>query len=204
SGCGFGCGVVFKVAPDGTDTVLHAFTGSDGAQPLAGLIADSSGDLYGTTQFGGASGNGVVFKLSPDGSYTVLYSFAGASDWAQPLAGLIADSSGNLHGTTRVGGGSGRGTVFKLAPDWTETVLYSFTGAFSDGANPRASLISDSSGNLYGTTQIGGAANGGVVFQLSPDGTETVLYSSCRLPGCGDGCNPLGGLITASRGNPFG
>src|SRR5262249_35248439 len=112
-----GGGVVFQLSPDGTETVLYSFCSlpgcSDGFNPLAGLIADSSGNLYGTTRVGGASNNGVVFKLSPDGTYTVLYSFAGGSDGAQPLAGLMADSSGNLYGTTQFGG-SNNGVVFQL------------------------------------------------------------------------------------------
>ena len=196
----FGCGVVFKLSPDGTYTVLYSFTGgSDGAVPAAGLIADSSGNLYGTTSSGGASGNGVVFKLSPDGTETVLHSFTG-SDGSVPVAGLIADSSGNLYGTTSRGGASGNGVVFKLSPEGTETVLHSFTGG-SDGANPQAGLIADSSGNLYGTTSGGGASGNGVVFKLSPAGTETVLHSFTRGY---DGANPQAGLIADSSGNLYG
>ncbi|MGH9208408.1 MAG: choice-of-anchor tandem repeat GloVer-containing protein, partial [Acidimicrobiales bacterium] len=182
-GCsGTGCGVVFKLSPGGTETVLHSFTGSpiDGANPYAGLIADSSGNLYGTTYGGGASQNGVVFKLTPGGTETVLYSFCsltGCSDGAAPQAGLIADSSGNLYGTTAAGGASaactvGCGVVFKLTPGGTETVLYSFTGG-GDGALPEAGLIADSSGNLYGTTEIGGALNSGTVFKLTGTGFAT-------------------------------
>jgi uncharacterized repeat protein (TIGR03803 family) len=133
-GCsqGAGCGVVFKVSPSGTETVLYSFTGgSDGAFPEAGLIADRAGNLYGTTNRGGGSGGGVVFKLSSSGTETVLYSFTGGSDGRNPQAGLIADSAGNLYGTTE-GGGSGNGVVFKLSLGGTETVLHSFTG--SDGA----------------------------------------------------------------------
>ncbi|MGH6839303.1 MAG: choice-of-anchor tandem repeat GloVer-containing protein [Methylocella sp.] len=204
SGCGgVGCGVVFKLSPDGTETVLHPFTGgSDGANPLAGLIADSSGNLYGTTAFGGASGNGVVFKLSPSGTETVLHAFSGfPSDGGTPEGGLIADSSGNLYGTTAIGGASGNGVVFKLSASGTETVLYSFKGG-SDGGTPVAGLIADSGGNLYGTTFAGGASNSGVVFKLSPSGTETVLHSFSAAPS--DGTNPRSGLIADSSGNLFG
>ncbi len=107
-----GNGVVFKLTPGGTETVLHAFKYSDGYFPEAGLIADASGNFYGTTTQGGglgceALGCGVVFKLSPGGTLTVLYSFTGGSDGSVPIAGLIADSSGNLYGTTAAGGGSG-------------------------------------------------------------------------------------------------
>ena len=135
---GPGNGVAFKLAPDGTETVLYSFTGgSDGAEPYAGLILDSTGNLYGTTAGGGASDWGVVFKLAPDGTETVLYSFTGGSDGTGPYAGLILDSAGNLYGTTAGGGASDLGVVFKLAPDgtggYTETVLHSFKGATSDG-----------------------------------------------------------------------
>jgi len=103
---------VFKLAPDGTETVLHSFAvgPSDGYAPYAGLIADRAGNLYGTTDFGGVSGNGAVFKLAPDGTETVLYSFAGGpSDGLGPFGGLIADRAGNLYGTTAGGGASGNG-----------------------------------------------------------------------------------------------
>ncbi|MGH6847915.1 MAG: choice-of-anchor tandem repeat GloVer-containing protein, partial [Methylocella sp.] len=177
--CGGGCGVLFKLSPGGTETVLHTLNGfpSDGSQPEAGLIADSSGNLYGTTSQGGASGNGVVFKLSPGGTETVLYSFKGGSDGSHPQAGLIADSSGILYGTTPRGGGSvsgcdggaGCGVVFKLSPGGTETVLYAFTNG-SDGGEPLAGLIADSRGNLYGTTFRGGALGSGTVFKLAGTG----------------------------------
>src|ERR1700730_15697724 len=124
-----GCGVVFKLSPDGTETVLHSFRClyrrcPYGANPNAGLIADSSGNLYGATVHGGGSGCagygcGVVFKLSPTGTEKVLYSFTGGSDGANPDAVLIADSAGNLYGTTYGGGASGAGVVFKLSPDGT-------------------------------------------------------------------------------------
>ncbi|MGH6847527.1 MAG: choice-of-anchor tandem repeat GloVer-containing protein [Methylocella sp.] len=190
-----------------TETVLYFFTGgSDGSGP-SGLIADSSGDLYGTTVSGGAStlSGGTVFKVSPDRAETVMHSFTGRpSDGSGPLAGLIADSSGNLYGTTDVGGASNEGTVFKLSQGGTETVLHTFTGG-SDGAFPQAGLIADSSGNLYGTTQDGGALGQGTVFRLSPGGTETVLYSFCpSFPSCSDGAIPHAGLIADSKGNLYG
>jgi uncharacterized repeat protein (TIGR03803 family) len=149
-----------------TETVIHSFTGgSDGALPIAGLILDASGDLYGTTANGGADDAGTVFKLTPTGTETVLYPFTGGSDGAYPQAGLIADGSGNLYGTTNSGGESGNGTVFQLTPTGAETVLYSFTGS-GDGANPTAGLVADGSGNLYGTTNSG-AGTYGTVFKLT-------------------------------------
>ena len=192
-----GYGTVVKLSPGGTETVLHSFTGgTDGAGPLAGLIADSRGNLYGTAEK-------VVFKLSPSGTETVLYSFTGGSDGNGADAGLIADSSGNLYGTTIAGGKSGYGTVVKLSPGGTETVLYSFCSLpnCTDGSFPIAGLIADSSGNLYGTTVFGGASGDGVVFKLTPGGTETVLYS---FTGGSDGANPYAGLFADSSSNLYG
>jgi uncharacterized repeat protein (TIGR03803 family) len=215
---GAGDGVVFKLAPnpDGTwtETVLHSFAGTDGGGPYAGLIFDATGNLYGTTEGGGAGDYGVVYKLSPnpDGTWTesVLHSFTGADGWF-PYAGLIFDSAGNLYGTTYYGGGTGCGygcgAVYKPAPNpdgtWTETVLHSFMG--TDGRNPYGGLISDASGNLYGTTQYGGASAGyGVVFKLAPnvDGTwtETVLHNFMGT----DGYGPLAGLVFDAIGNLYG
>ena len=124
-----GFGTVFRLAPNGTETVLYSFTGgSDGSGPYAGLIKDKKGNLYSTTVSGGADGSGVVFKLAPNGTESVLYSFTGGNDGANPQAVLIADGAGNLCSTTYAGGADGAGVVFKLAPNGTETVLYSFTG----------------------------------------------------------------------------
>src|SRR6266508_4230942 len=111
-----GAGTVYKLAPDGTLTILHSFNYSDGYYPYAGVIQDSTGNLYGTTQYGGASGYGNVYKLAPDGTLTILHSFNYNSDGYYPYAGVIQDSTGNLYGTTQGGGPSGRGTVYKLAP----------------------------------------------------------------------------------------
>jgi uncharacterized repeat protein (TIGR03803 family) len=202
---------VLRTAQAPTYTVLHTFTGPDGAVPTAGLIPDAAGNLYGTTIGGGESGNGVVFKLDPTGKETVLYSFTGGADGNAPYAGVIRDSAGNLYGTT-VFGGSGAGVVFKLDPTGKETVLYSFTGG-ADGNAPYAGVIRDSAGNLYGTTVFGGPypANCphptppqpgcGVVFKLDPTGKETVLHG---FTGGLDGANPVAGLIRDSAGNLYG
>jgi uncharacterized repeat protein (TIGR03803 family) len=193
-------GVVFRVTPHGRETVLHSFAGGDGATPMAGVIVDAGGNLYGTTRFGGAGNEGVVFKLSPSGKETVLYSFTGGDDGSEPLAGLVRDGNGNFYGTTSEGGANNAGVVFKLTPRGRETVLYSFTGG-DDGGLPRAGLILDADGNLYGTTSEGGPANDGVVFKLSPGGRETVLYS---FTGGNDGAFPFGGVIRDTNGNLYG
>lgn len=156
-------GTVFRVTPDGTETVIHSFCTAagceDGNFPLAGLIMDGSGNLYGTTQDGGTRGDGNVFKLSPNGNgydLTVLYTFSGGTDGWEPAAPLILDSDGNLYGTTKLGGASDSGTVFKIAPDGTKTVLYSFLFPGKSGWGPEAGLMLDKEGHLYGTTTRGG------------------------------------------------
>jgi len=201
-------GTVFELSPAGaswTATILYSFTGgADGGHPAAGLVMDRAGNLYGTGQTGGANGQGTVFKVSPSGAETLLYTFGSQSgDGSYPFAGLVLDETGNLYGTTYSGGANGGGTVFKLAPTGTETVLYSFGSRSGDGSNPYAGLVFDNNGNLYGATYSGGANGGGTVFKLAPTGTETVLYSFGS--GSGDGSNPFGGfLIFDNNGNLYG
>ena len=210
---GLGCGVVFELAPDGTETVLYSFCSqsgcADGAVPLAGLIMDAAGNLYGTTAFGGTSNQGVVFQLAPDGTATAIAN--GGPYAAYPYAGLVMDTVGNLYGTTYNGGGAyGDGVVFELRPDpsgtgWTGTVLHSLCGRCGDGDNPQAGLILDAAGNLYGTTLGGGLGpfgGNGVVFKLAPDGTETTLYRFQGAPA--DGATPVAGLVMDATGNLFG
>ena len=200
-------GVVFKVAKHGKETVLYSFTGGDdGGNPFAGLIRDSAGNLYGTTTYGGdlkcnnGYGCGTVFKLGKTGKETVLYSFTESPDGAYPYAGLVRDTKGNLYGTTFFGGASGAGTVFKVDKTGKETVLYSFTGG-SDGKYPYAGLLRDTKGNLYGTTEYGGASSNGTLFKLDTSGTETVLHS---FTGGSDGGLPIAGLILDASGNLYG
>ena len=199
-----GDGTVFTVSASGAERVLYSFAGSptDGQRPEAGLLMDSSGNLYGTTETGGASGDGTVFKVTPTGTESVLYSFGAVPDGSAPFAGLILDGAGNLYGTTFVGGATNNGTIFKISPTGTETVLYSFKGGTSDGSGPRAGLIMDSAGNLYGTTEFGGMNNEGTVFKLTPTGVETVLYSF--KGGASDGASPFTGLIMDSNGDLYG
>jgi uncharacterized repeat protein (TIGR03803 family) len=232
-GGGTGYGTVFKLTPnsDGswTESVLYSFTGGeDGDGPIAGLILDEAGNLYGTTQVGGngcdSYGCGVVFKLTPnsDGSWTesVLYKFTGGEDGYNIFAGLILDHAGNLYGTAVNGGiGGGGGVVFKLTPQsdgsWTESVLYNFCSITNcaDGEYPYADLIFDAAGNLYGATVGGGVLrdcnNGygycGVAFRLTPnaDGSwkEKVLH---KFTGGKDGGRPYVGLIFDQAGNLYG
>ena len=202
-------GVVFKLAPDGMLTVLHTFNSADGGNPIGRLLMDRKGNIYGTTFDGGSDGRGAVFKLKPDGTEKVLHSLCtetNCSDGAYPYAGLIIDNSKNLYGTTSEGGNGGvdgPGTVFKLAPDGTETVLYAFNGG-SDGGIPESELLADASGNLYGTASEGGSQGHGVVFEVTAQGAENVLYSFCSKSGCADGARPIGGLIADASGNLYG
>jgi uncharacterized repeat protein (TIGR03803 family) len=167
-------GTVFELAKgSGTITTLASFDGTDGLHPYAGLFMDASGNLYGTTVFGGpgfqdgvTTGYGTVFELAQgSGTITTLASFDG-TDGANPYAGLVMDSSGNLYGTTTNGGAGNVGTVFEVVQgSGTITTLASFNG--TNGSSPQAGLLMDSSGNLYGTT-TGENANDGTVFELVP------------------------------------
>ncbi|MFZ0800583.1 MAG: choice-of-anchor tandem repeat GloVer-containing protein, partial [Terriglobales bacterium] len=199
---GYGYGVVYKVDTAGRSTVLHNFTGgADGGDPYGGVILDSKGNLYGTTNGGGASGAGVVFKVDMSGNETPLYSFTGGNDGGYPLGGVILDSKGNLYGTTEGGGASGAGVVFKVDTSGNETALYSFTGGADGGYPLWVMLARDSIGNLYGTTEGGGASGAGVVFKVDTSGNETVLYS---FTGGADGGSPYAGVILGPEGNLFG
>jgi uncharacterized repeat protein (TIGR03803 family) len=169
SGGANGRGTVFKVTASGTETLLHSFAGAttDGAGPGGSLIQVSNGTFYGMTPSGGANGDGVVFKITPSGAETVLYSFAGGTtDGASPTGSLIQASDGNLYGVAQNGGASAKGAIFAITPSGAETVLYSFAGGATDGANPEGNLIQTSDGNFYGMTVTGGASNDGTVFEF--------------------------------------
>lgn len=224
------CGIVFKISPDGTETILHTFSGiPDGASPQSVLVRDEKGNLYGTTIVGGTGSSqhncydfgvlydcGTVFKIDPTGKETILHSFTGfQGDGEYPYAGLRRDKKGNLYGTTYAGGSNtctesnfGCGTIFKIdliAGD--ETILHNFTG-WSDGEYPYSRLIGDGTGNLYGTAWgggIGGPVNGhGTVFKLDTASTGypmTTLYSFTGPP---DGDFPQGGVVLDPEGNIYG
>jgi uncharacterized repeat protein (TIGR03803 family) len=166
-------GTVFKISAAGAESVLYSFgptSGTDARLPHAVLVLDSAGDLYGTTDSGGANGTGTVFKLSASGAESVLHSFGPTSgtDGHTPETSLILDSAGNVYGTTYEGGANKTGTVFEISAAGKETVLYSFgPSSGSDGQNPHTGLVLDSAGDLYGTTEAGGAHLDGTVFRLS-------------------------------------
>lgn len=203
-----GCGVVYELTPSNggwTESVIHNFAaGTDGALPLAGLIFDQAGSLYGAAAAGGSAGAGIIYELTPSGggwTETILHTFQG-SDGSFPPATLIADQAGNFYGVTADGGSAGGGTVFELSPtgNWTFTLLYSFPSS----SDPQASLVLDSSGNLYGTTYLGGVNKIGTVFKLSRSNggwTETDLHV---FGGVGDGAFPMSSLSFDANGNLYG
>ena len=215
--CAFlnGCGVVFKLNPEGQETVLYSFAGgTDGAAPVAGLIGDVKGTLYGTTYYGGkltgacaSYGCGVIFKLDSAGTETILHRFRGLPDGQSPLGSLVRDAAGNLYGTTAYGGVrcslglAGCGVVYKVDSKAHETVLYSFSGGADGGFPYLGSLIFDPQGNLYGTTSNGGASAYGTVFKLDSAGKQAVLYS---FTGAVDGGAPFAGVIRDPQGNLYG
>lgn len=259
---GEGSGVIYKLDPAGHYTVLHSFSPADDglAAPDSVLVQDAAGNLYGTTQAGGAAGVGAAYELDTAGSLTILYSFpprapsspirnmsapgltidpAGnlfgvvevgtgtaegglvymlnaaraettiysfspAPGGTSPFAGVVLGAAGNLYGTTSSDDTPGSepnwGLVYQVDPAGNEQVLYNFTGG-ADGGYPQGGVIRDAGGRLYGTAWSGGAANLGVVFELSPSGKQTVLHS---FTGGSDGQQPVAGVIRDADGNLYG
>lgn len=207
----FDSGVVFTISAPHKESVLHSFSGrgGDGEYPLAGLVRDAAGDLYGTTANGGVYGGscggvgcGTVFKVDSAGKETVLHRFTGTPDASTPYAGLVRDEAGDLYGTTFSGGQYGFGTVFKIDKDGTENVLYNFNPNNGDGSFPYGGMAQDTAGNLYGTTDGGGKFGDGTVFKLDANGVETILYNFGSYSG--DGTFPTGALIRDGAGNLYG
>lgn len=215
-----GHGAVFEMTPNlaggWTEKVLHNFGigQNDGQDPSAGLVFDASGNLYGTTVSGGTKGGGTVFEMKPNasGGWTEgpIYSFGnGEHDAQEPSAGVIFDGAGNLYGTTSAGGSEGVGTVFELTPNgmggWIGTVIHNFGISDNDGQNPKAGLILDGAGNLYGTTWLGGSESDGTVFEVARNGsswTERVIHNFGISDN--DGQNPAASLIFDGAGNLYG
>ena len=201
-----GCGTVYQLSRTGKYRVLYSFLGfPDGEGPQGGVVRDSAGNLYGTTNAGGPFSYGTVFKLDATGKETILYAFNGGADGEFPNTGLVRDHAGNLYGATELGGPNQSGTIFKLDTAGNETVLHAFTGS-SDGRLPQGPLVLDADGNLYGTTYEGGdLACGsffgcGVVFKIDAAGSFSVLHTF----ELSDGASPYVGLARDSQGNLYG
>ena len=198
NGGDYGLGIIYQLTPAGAFTTLHSFYDNDGDTP-SGLVQDADGNFYGTTRVGGTAGKGIVFKITPGGAYTVLHEFSNVYvEGSDPLAGLSVSRDGDLYGTTSQLGPSQSGTIFRLTPDGTLTVLHAFTG--DDGSYALAALVQGSDGNFYGTTYDGGAHDRGTIFQITPDGAFTSLYSF----GGTDGDGPAAPLAQGSDGNFYG
>jgi uncharacterized repeat protein (TIGR03803 family) len=199
-----GCGTVFEVDAAGHEKVLYAFTGNpDGANPQAGVVLDSQGNIYGTTFSGGVNGAGTVFKVDSTGKETVLHSFNSGVDGFGPWGGVLRDKSGNLYGTTFFGGPSGAGALYKITPKGVGSVVYGFSLFGADGQSPTGNLIRDAAGNFYGTTENGGKFGFGTLFKVDKNGKETILHNFAG--GKNDGATPfLNGLVQDSKGNLYG
>jgi uncharacterized repeat protein (TIGR03803 family) len=208
-----GDGTIFKITPSGTLTTLHSFCSkngcTDGRNPYAGLIQGIDGNLYGTTLEGGTHGGGTVFKIAPSGKLTTLHSFcskSGCTDGEFPQTGLVQATNGSFYGTTIAGGAYGHGTIFKITPSGTLTTLYNVCSqnGCPDGDYLYAGLIQATDGNLYGIMDVGGANGYGTIFEITPSGALTTLYSFCSQHACMDGEYPGAGLVQDTDGNLYG
>jgi len=210
-----GVGSIFRVDKAGNESVVYSFDITHGAFPLAALIVDSTDNLYGTASVGGAHSQGVVFEFSTRKSgESTLYDFTGQNDGGGPSGGLARDDNGNLYGTAMTGGAFGGGVVFKLTTKGKFIVMHSFCSKqnCADGQGPTAGLTIDPDFNLYGTTQYGGyqncsggqASGCGVIFRVTQKKKETVLYAFCPVQNCTDGANPVAGVIRDTSGNLYG
>jgi len=212
-----GQGTVFEVTHQGEVTVLYSFSNSvDGAAPSGPLLQFTNGLLYGTSIGGGSNGHGTVFQVTAAGNVTAIYSFTNGIDGGAPQAGVIDGQDGYLYGTCKIGGANGTGTVFKITPGGNLTPLYSFGPSTNypdlewhpynaDGIAPRT-LILGADGNFYGVAYYGGQNGSGTIFQLTPGGVFTVLYTFNFDQSSGtnsDGANPVG-LLQATDGSFYG
>jgi len=197
---GDGDGAVFQLAPDGTETVLHLFTGAaDGAQPDGAVMRLRNGSLIGSTTSGGANDSGTLFEINKKGKFKVLHALT-ADEGSEVRGNLYRDKAGNYYGTALFGGTGGSGTLFKYGADGTFTVLHAFTGG-ADGEFPEHGVIADAAGNLFGVTAFGGANGNGSVFKYDTAGNFSTVYS---FTGGNDGGFLYGGLAMGDDGTLYG
>lgn len=205
-----GDGTIFQVTTNGGFTSLYVFTGgSDGSGPAAGLLQDTNGILYGTTQFGGnANGDGTIFQITTNGAFAGMYEFANGTDGANPMAGLLRAKDGELYGTTSGGNTNGAGTIYRISTSGTYASWFLFPG-INDGEFPSADLVLGQDGNFYGTAEDGGYLDNGVIFRATQSGVVTLLYKfgTMGLNTFGDGLDgsfPEGILVQGSDGTLYG
>ncbi len=195
----YGDGTIFKMTSAGSVAFQIQLNDQNGLFPVSGLVQGTDGNFYGTTLEGGNYGYGTIFKTTRAGGLTTLVSFNN-TDGAYPSSVLVQGTDGNFYGTTENGGATGNGTIFKVSPAGAFTLLYSFTGG-NDGAVPVPGLVRGNDGNFYGNTITGGSGGYGTIFQVTPAGALSTLYS---FTNGSDGANPWGGLMQASDGNLYG
>jgi uncharacterized repeat protein (TIGR03803 family) len=209
SGCPnpYGCGTVFDANLVGKLTTIQSFSPNGGpAIPMSGLIQASDGNLYGTTIDGGTNDCGTVFKVGKGGALTTIYNFACDLNGGYPQGGLVQATNGILYGTTSSSGANSNGTVFSITGSGSLTTLYGFCSGGEgcpDGADPAASMIQASDGNLYGTT-LHGAYETGTIFRMTLAGQLTTLYKFCSIGHCLDGNTPQSSLIEGPEGYLYG
>ncbi|HEX4160288.1 MAG TPA: choice-of-anchor tandem repeat GloVer-containing protein [Rhizomicrobium sp.] len=192
-------GALFEITAGGSESLLHSFGGAgDGTAPDGAVSIDSSGNIIGTTNYGGASDNGTIWELAAKGTYSVLHSFA--ADEGNFVRGhLVQDKKGNFYGTALFGGTPGYGTVFEYSAKGKLTILHAFDA--TDGEYPEHGVVMDKDGNLYGATAFGGADDNGTVYKISSKGSFTSLYS---FTGGADGGFIYGGIGIDKKGNLYG
>jgi len=184
-------------------STLYSFGATgDGQEPFAGLVQGSDGNFYGTTSSSGPYRNGTFFRITSSGQETLLHAFNSATgDIAASASTLTIGPDGRFYGAAPFGGTADMGAVFAADMNGTVQVLYSFSSTNADGQHPRGKVVFDTAGNLYGTTTFGGAYGMGTVYKLTPNGSESILYS---FGAASDAAGPSNGLVLGNDGNLYG
>jgi uncharacterized repeat protein (TIGR03803 family) len=203
-------GTVFEITPAGKLTTLHSFIGTDGDGPFGGLVLATNGNFYGETESGGTTGDGTIFEITPGGYLTTLFTFDG-TDGTFPEGGLIQAANGAFYGVAGAGGNpgclnGGCGTVFEVTSAGKLTTLHKFCSFpnCTDGVYPFGPLVQGTDGNFYGTTSGEEDVSDGTIFEMTPGGTLTTLYTFCSQPDCSDGATPTAGMLQATNGMFYG